>query len=202
MDGNSNIVSANTKNVHKFALQQKARGMLFLVVIVVPVFIAGIAYLVYQDTVSQQEVGTAASVAVQDPESIDQAINPDSTQAPNTEITPPAPPSVDTPQSPGSSNQGGTATTQSSKIPSGLETALKSIETNGIKGSAYVSSKFNTNSIPDGTTISFDRSSWSKISDTSGSIKGTVYIYGQPQKGSVTFTESGGVWRATGYALN
>jgi cytoskeletal protein RodZ len=200
MDGN--IVSANTKNVHRFALQQKARGILFLVVIVVPVFIAGVAYLAYQDIVSPQDQ-TDTTVAITNPESTDQANNSDSTQAPSTEITPPAPPSVDTPaQTPGSTQQTAPTKAKASPVPDGLKTALNSIETNGIKGSAYVSSSFDTSNIPDGTSVTFDRSSWQKTSNSAGSIQGTVYVYGQPQNGSVTFAESGGVWRATGYTLN
>jgi hypothetical protein len=112
------------------------------------------------------------------------------------------PPSVDTPTQSLGSSTSQSQESQGSAIPDGLETALSSIESNGIKGSLYVSSKFNTSSIPDGTTISFDRSSWQKTSDSAGSIKATVAVYGQSRSGSVTFTKSGGVWQATGYSLN
>lgn len=199
MDGN--IVSANTKNVHKFALQQKARGILFVVVIVVPVFLGAVAYLTYTDMVSQQDETTAVAT-----ESTPEQTSP-STQAPSSEIIAPAPPTSENP----TQSQGASSTPQSSPtprsapssaLPDGLVTALNSIETNGLKGSAYVSSSFDTSSIPDGTSISFNRSSWVKESDTSGSISGTVFLFGQPQNGSVRFVESGGVWRATGYTLN
>lgn len=197
MDGN--IVSANTRNVHKFALQQKARSILFVVVIVVPVFIGAVAYIAYTNMTGTQDTANLdGSATLGNPEGIDPANTSESTQVPNTEITPPAPPSVDTPnQSSGGGTQGA-----ASALPPGLTTALNSIEANGIKGSAYVSSSLDTSSIPDGSSVTFDRSSWSKESETAGTIKGTLYIYGQPQNGSVRFVETGGVWRATGYSTN
>jgi hypothetical protein len=198
MDGNSNIVSANTKHVHKFELQQKARSILFVVVIVVPVFIATVAYLIYRDTVSDQAQPQTDATVTFNPESISQVNGSAATQEPSTEIIPPAPPSVDS----SSQATGSSIANPSSGFPEGLETAVSSIESNGIKGNPYVSSKFNTSSIPDGTTISFDRSSWQNTSDSAGSIKAIVTAYGQSRSGSVTFTKSGGVWQATGYALD
>lgn len=206
MDGNT--VSANTKNLQKFQVAQKARSMLFIAAIVVPLFLATAAYVTYTSITSPNNNEEDLNAVFEGAEPITGGAA-GSSDAPNTEITPPAPPSTEasgsgatqSPQQNGGSSSSAAAGSSSS-VPTALNTALKSIEANGIKGSAYVSSNLDTSQIPDGTSISFNRSSWSPVGSRTGSIKATVTAYGQPRTGSVTFEESGGVWRATGYSLD
>lgn len=101
---------------------------------------------------------------------------------------------------PSSPTPGGT-TPNSTSMPSGVTAAINSIEANGIKSSPYIASSLDTSNLPDGTTIRFDRSSWSSFSSESGSVKAIATIYGQNYPGSVTFSLSGGSWKASGYSL-
>ncbi|MCA9343285.1 hypothetical protein KC950_04725, partial [Candidatus Saccharibacteria bacterium] len=50
----SNVgLSANSKNIKKFQLQQKGKNIVLVLVIVVPIFIAGVLYVIFQQYVSE-----------------------------------------------------------------------------------------------------------------------------------------------------
>lgn len=187
-------LSANSQNIKKFQLQQKARGFLVIFAIGVPVFLAMLAYLYYQDA-TQQNKTTATNQteeAIALPETVPSQTT-DPAQSVGGGVIPSSPATT-----PGqvSSNQ------PSGSIPAGVQTAINSIEANGIKGNAYVSSSLDTSSIPSGTSIRFERSSWTQYSDILGSVNATISILGQTRTGSVTFGVTEGAWKATGYSLN
>lgn len=86
-----------------------------------------------------------------------------------------------------------------SGIPDGVSVALDSIERNGIKNNPYVA--MDTSSVPDGTTVHLDRSTWVAHGD-SGSISGTINIMGQSYNGSLILALTNGKWMVTGYSMD
>ena len=194
-------LSANSQNIKKFQLHQKARSFLVIVVVGVPVFLAMLAYLFYQDATKQNNAINSPSAheeSIPSPEAI-----PTDTLTPNQSIdestTPTySDPATTSPQAPPSHAPAPTT----GGIPAGVQSALNSIEANGIKGSPYVASNLDTSNIPVGTSITFDRNSWTQHSETAGSINATISILGQSRSGSVVFGVTEGAWRATGYSLN
>lgn len=196
-------LSANSQNIKKFQLQQKARSFLVVLAIGIPVFLAMLAYLYYQDA-TQRNATTSTnqadeSIASSDSTSTgfsDPSTQPidGSTIAPSTTPNSAASPIT---QAPATTNQPSANT-----IPSGVQTAMNSIEASGIKGNPYVASNLDTSSVPSGTSITFDRKSWSQYSDTLGSVNAAINAYGQARTGSVTFGITEGTWKATGYSIN
>ncbi len=188
-------LSANSQNIKKFQLQQKARSFLVIFAIGIPVFLAMLAYLYYQDAVSDNKPTSLMEESVTSPD----AISSDSTN-PNQGINGTNASSVAIPS--GTSTPGQTSPSQpvsSSGVPDGVQTALNSVEANGIKGNPYVT--FDTSTVPDGASVKADRSTWTATSETQGTVNGTISAYGQIRDGTLTFTMTDGVWRITGYAV-
>ncbi len=88
----------------------------------------------------------------------------------------------------------------SKTIPDTIPAILDSIEKTGVKNNPNVA--MDTSSIPDGTTVVFDRTSWINITDTTSSISGTVSALGQKRTGYLTFTQTNNIWKVTGYSIN
>lgn len=199
----NNTLSANSQNIKKFQLHEKGKNILLVILIVAPIFIAGVIYTIYSQLTNQtSSVQTAedltpqtgleeftssnpADSAISDPQpsSSNQVIqNPDEvTSAPSAQTSPSAP--------------------SASSIPPGVVSAINSIEANGIKGNPYISSNLDTSDLPSGTTIRFERNSWSSFGADSGTLQATASVYGQTFPGSITFGIEGGTWKATGYDL-
>lgn len=203
-------LSANSQDIKKFQVHQKARSLLIVVVIGVPVFLAMLAYLFYQDAIKSTQNN------ITNPENQSIAINSSDPSGSIGSLDPSQVPTSGSPgvatgpaYNPGQANQGvenpsqGTTTQPSNKsIPAGVESAINSIESNGIKGSPYVSSNLDTSQVPTGTSITFDRSSWVQYSDNVGSVKVKLSVMGMAKTGSVTFSIEGGAWKATGYNID
>lgn len=202
-------LSSNSQNIKKFQLQQKARSFIVVLVIGVPVFLGMLAFLYYQDATKQNKVFTNP---IQNNEAIylgdENSITSDPNQiSPGQPVDGGATPNYSNPANPNATNNSpapGQSVSQPTMggIPADLTSALNSIESNGIKGSPYVSSDLDTSNIPSGTSIQFDRGSWSPQSDSIGSINASISILGTSKSGSVTFSNTGGSWKATGYTLN
>ncbi len=191
-------LSANSQNIKKFQLQQKGRNILLLLTIVVPVFIGGFIYVLFQqyaeDSTSAELVTDYDGVGTQ---STTGTANSDGTVSAPVYVPPTDSSSgVSSPSDPGTS-----ITNQAAGIPNGVSVAMNSIETNGINGSSYISDTLDTSSIPSGSTVKFDRASWAPTSDTSGNVNGVVTALGTAYQGSVTFTNYSGVWKVSGYSL-
>ena len=206
----NNMLSANSQNIKKFQLQQKGKNVLIVVLIVAPLFIGGIIYVVYtqltnEATTSQTDPGVIPTETGFDKfsgEAPDGAIVDDpanfSSPAQNSSGGGSSSPSTNpgiTPSGP-SGGSGSSAST-----PAGVLSAANSIEATGIKGNPYVASNVNTSNLPAGSTIRFDKNSWSQFSANSGTLNATVTISGTDYAGSVTFKSTGGSWKATGYGI-
>lgn len=199
-------LSANSQNIKQFELRQKAKNILVILAVGVPVFFAMLAYLIYKNTTSQHTTKPDAST-VQEPNLQDQTIpsdplpqNPiDQSQLnPNDSI-------------PGMTNQNSPSVSQpnpqpspqaTAGIPDGVIAAINSIEANGINGNPYVSSSLDTSNIPNGVKINFDRNSWTSYSSDLGSVNITAQVMGMTKTGSTTFSLVNGTWLVTGYSIN
>lgn len=190
--GGNTAYSANSQNIKSFELKQKARGFLIILAIAVPVFLAVLAYLFYQDA-TKNKTETTDQAAISLP-----AASPGATTDPNLQA------------GSGTTAPGGTtnpaiqtpAAQPTSGIPAGVTAAMNSIEANGIKGNPYVSSSLDTSPVPVGTSVSFDRNSWTSYSAELGSANATISALGQSRNASITFGVTEGAWKATGYSLN
>jgi cytoskeletal protein RodZ len=207
-------LSVNSHQIKKFKIIQNAKIIIVFFVVASIGVGAWFAYDYYQKAVSELN-GTSQDESISstgpitgsvendngDVISLDdsnpvQPISPSSTPDGTSSVggsNPSTPPS--SPSSPGS-------TAPAPAAPSGVVTAINSIESSGIKGSAYVSPTLDTSQLPNGTTIVFDRSSWVGLSAETGSIKATASVAGQTLNTNITFGLSGGSWKAIGYSLN
>ena len=196
-------LSANSKNIKKFQLQQKGRNILLILIIIVPLFIAGIIYTVFlqyadgnstsaelvsdfegQDSIDQTVGGTDSAPVYTTP---DDAISVDGGSSSNSLPTSPAP--AVTPSTPASS------------LPNGVTITLNSIETNGVKGSPYIADTLDVSQLPADATFQFDRNSWIASDANTGSINVAVGAFGTTYQGTVTLKNFSGVWKVTGYSL-
>ncbi len=209
-----NTLSANSQDIQKFQMHQKARSILIVAVVGVPVFLAMLAYLFYRNAISTKQTNSTTSTTIEQQLS---AEDTPSSSIPNETVTTGQDPNQQyfsaNPGSSSSTNQSGqsSAPTQQQSpniqstntgIPQGVETAINSIESNGIKGNPYVSSNLDTSQVPIGTSVKFDRSTWSQYSESSGSVKVSLSVMGLSKTGSVTFGIEGGSWKATGYSID
>ena len=207
-----NALSANSQDIQKFQMHQKVRSILIIAVVGIPVFLAMLAYLFYRNTVSSKQVNSPTSSSIEQQLSTDDIysnLSPTETvqgQGPNQQYYTANPGPSTTNQSGQTStpNQQQAPSVQSTNtgIPPGVETAINSIESNGIKGNPYVSSNLDTSQVPVGTSVKFDKSTWVAYSENTGSIKVSLSIMGMSKTGSVTFGIEGGSWKATGYSID
>lgn len=204
----SSTLSANSQNVKKFGTQQKFRTLVTVLVVGVPIFLAMLSFLVFKNTSKKDNntQTTHATVGSNIDSSIDSDNNYGTDYGQNEQIDDPAlspapsPAITSTPQSPNQQNPVVQQPIQGT-IPAGVQTAINSIEANGVKGSPYVSSSMDTSQIPPGTSLKFDTSSWSQYSDSSGSVNATANILGTSKAITVSFTIIDGSWKASGYGL-
>ena len=193
----SSNLSANSQNIKKFQLRQKGKSILLVVIVVTPIFLGAVIYIFYNQYTNQttstelvedfdQSYVNETSPEVIFEEPLGEDLSPDTTTNFSSPSTTP--------------NSTGSATTDT--IPSGVTSAVNSIEANGIQSNPYISSNLDTSSIPDGSTVKFARDSWVQYSPESGTLNATITAYGQPYQGSVTFTLESGSWKVTGYSLN
>lgn len=197
-------LSANSQNIKKFQLQQKAKSLLVVLAIGVPVFLAMLAYLFYQDAIKSSSTTNKESVAESATNQTGLIDSPPNGIANSDQLTNNTmgnfsqPGSVSSPTQPAPTSQAPTAA--STGMPAGVTTALNSIESNGIKGNPYVA--FDTSNLPDGAIVKIDRSTWSANGTNQGTVKGTIIVYGQSQSGSLTFGLTNDQWRVVDYSVN
>ncbi len=86
-------------------------------------------------------------------------------------------------------------------MPEGVCTAMNSIEQSGVKNSPYVD-QTNAASLPDGVTVSINKSSWSMQAVNQGTASFTAQYNGQTYTGVATFNNASGSWRAVSVVLN
>lgn len=196
-------LSANSKNIKNFQVQQKFKGILVVFIIGVPVVIAILSYTAYRNYINP-----SSPVAESTEDQI--ATNQDPTLEQINGVDPNAP--IDTSGlGVGGASGGGstpsaggsaapTPTPTQSGIPEGVTVAVNSIEANGIKNSPYVA--LDTSGVPDGTVIKIDRSTWTPYSADQGAISGTITAYGQTRNGSLTFNVIDGTWRVVSYSVD
>jgi cytoskeletal protein RodZ len=210
-------LSVNSHQIKRFKIIQNAK--IIIVFVVVALFGAGtwFVYDYYQKELSELN-GTSQDESISAIEPItgtiendsNEVINldsADSAQPVNPSESTSAPPAnggspLATPPSSPAANSTVPSSASSNSIPAGVNVALNSIESTGIKGSPYVSSSLDTAQLPDGTSISFDRSSWVSLNSETGTIKAIARISGETLNTNITFAQSGGSWKAVGYSLN
>ncbi len=207
-----NALSSNSQDIQKFQMHQKARSLLIIAVVGIPVFLAMLAYLFYRNTVTSKQISSPTTSSIEQQLSTDDiSSNPSPTetfqgQDPNQQYSTANPGSSATNQSGQTSTpaqqQAPSVQSTNTGIPPGVETAINSIESNGIKGNPYVSSNLDTSQVPVGTSVKFDKSTWVAYSENTGSIKVSLSIMGMSKTGSVTFGIEGGSWKATGYSID
>ena len=201
----NNTLSANSQNIKKFQLHEKGKNILLVILIVAPIFIAGVIYTIYTQLTSQSSsVQTAEDLTPQT--GLDPFASSDSTNSANSNPQLSGGDSNQVTQNPDEvtsapATQAPSSAPSTSSIPPGVVSAINSIEANGIKGSPYIASTLDTSDLPTGTTIRFDRNSWSSFGAESGTLRATATVYGQTYPGSVTFGVENGTWKATGYDL-
>lgn len=194
-------LSANSKNIKKFQLQQKGRNILLVLIIILPLLIAGILYTAFlqladgnstaelvtdyegQDAI-EQSVGETDSAPVYTTPDEAVSVNGGSSTSPSPSQAPTASPASPT-----------------SGLPNGVTLTLNSIETNGVKGSPYIADTLDVSQLPDDATFSFDRNSWIASDANTGSINVAVGAFGSTYQGTVTLKNFSGVWKVTGYSL-
>lgn len=193
------MYSANSQNLKKIQLKERAKGLMTIAIIGIPIFLAFVAYSLYQQATADPNTATEQLAQDLSKDAPQQIVTGEIPQG-STEPIPVASgsPSTTAPTAPSA----GQTTPASSGIPAGVTTAMNSIEANGIKGNPYVSSNVDTSLVPAGTAINFDRSSWTSYSESFGSVNVTFTVNGQPGSGSITFSIEGGQWKASGYSIN
>lgn len=192
--GGNETFSANSKNLQKFQLQQKARSLILVLIIVVPILLGIVAYAAYRQAIAPK-AETATTPQTLAAETAGEVSSDTGDQAPAS-IDP------NTAVSNGATSSSSGNASSASSLPAGVTTAMNSIEANGIKGNPYVSGNLDTTSVPDGTSVRFNRSSWKQLSDTSGTADASVTYFGQNKAGTVTFDLSNGTWQVSGYSLS
>lgn len=196
-----NLLSANSQDIQKFQAHQKARSFLVVLVIGVPVFIAMLAYLFFQDSIWKPQKNTSNPVGqVQPTDDFGLSPSADQSTTPNTALpnisSDPTNPDSPVSQSPSTSPQPSSAT-----IPDGVINAVNSIEANGINNNPYISSNLDTSQIPSGTSITFHRSSWFQFNETLGSLSVSASVLGTTKDGTVIFGIEDGSWKAVDYSF-
>ena len=190
--------SANSRDLKRFRLMQKLKSASFVVVIGVPLLIGIAAYGLYEGLVNpkpQEEVAVVADF----PDTTDPAVDAPITTDPNSPVSNGNVSS--TPQAPSApAGSGSSAAPQTGSMPEGVTVAINSIEQNGIKNNNYVN--MDTSSVPDGTVVRANRSSWTAYGNDLGSVAGTISAYGQTKNGSLTFQLVSGTWKVTGYSID
>lgn len=212
----SSTLSANSQNVKKFGNKQKFRSFITILAVGVPLILVVVSLVIYNNVVNPKKTtNDNASMITGDDQSIlskDQT-SEDLLTGGSSNVMPgdlgsgaPTPQTSSSPSSPQPA-LGGTSATQpnaspiSGTTPSGVQTAINSIESSGIKGNSYVSSTMDTSQIPPGTSIKFDSSSWDQYSDSSGRVNATASVLGQNKKIYVFFEIVDGSWKATSYGF-
>lgn len=188
-------LSANSKNIKKFQLQQKGRNILLVILIVAPIAIGGFIYVIFQQYTD--ETNSAELVTDFD----ESALQTSNSQGTDSNLSTPTYVPETTPSNAGSSGSTSSNSVNSTEIPNGVTVAMNSIESNGIKGSSYIADTLDTSQIPNGSTVKFDRASWSSAGPSVGSVNVTLTASGTPYQGSVTFESLSGTWKVTGYSL-
>lgn len=191
-----NQLSANSKKLNRFQASQNFKMFLFLVIILVTLGAMPVGYSFYKNTVDPEGSESIGQSNLVD-ETVSETIAQDQPITPT--IEDPASPSSPAGGYSPSSNPTQQPSAPSSGMPEGVSTALNSIEQSGIRNNSYIA--IDTSSIPDGSTIKANRGSWSPVGADTGSVSGTITIYGQPTNGSLTFQLVGGVWKVVGYAI-
>lgn len=210
-------LSVNSHQIKKFKIIQDAKIIIVVLVVAAIGVGAWFAYDYYQKAVSELN-GTSQDESISTSEPVTGTIEDNNTadviSLDGSSTAQPVSPSTPSGSSSGGSAPGstppsssqGTSTppplSASNVIPDGVTLALNSIESTGIKGSPYVSPSLDTSSLPDGTAISFDRSSWVSLNSETGTIKATANVSGESINTNITFGQSGGSWKAVGYSLN
>lgn len=193
-------MSANSKNLRNFQAKQKFKLLFSGMVIIAPLAIGGLWYV----NRNGENESSSIPIAISDPSSgiiddsqlIDQTVAQESNDGSVAQTVPSAP-----------SNQGvpsGSTSNSASDLgglPAGVTTAVNSIESSGIKGNPYVASSIDTTMLPEGTTVSFNRSSWNSSESGSGTMAASLSASGQVFNGVITFSSIGGSWKATGYSI-
>lgn len=214
--GGNDVLSANSKNIKQFELQQKAKGLITIAAVVLPLIAAAIAFRFYQNARTENTPIKQLAETLHDDQltgdysGIDfstdgsQTEPLDATTDPNQPVAGGLPAYSSPTNSSGRTIDNGVSPASpdnSGQIPQGVVVILNSIESNGIKGSPYIADSLDTSMIPDGVVVRFNRSSWEQLSPNSGVISGTITISGQTNHGSVAFSQINGSWKATGYTL-
>ncbi len=194
------VFSANSKNIKRFQLSQRFGNLTVLLIIGIPLVLAGVAYSTYRRIIAPPAEEAIAINDAATPLDPSQTVNDPyltidpTTGAPITSDTP----AGTTPSSPAPA-PGGAQQPASSAMPEGVVVAINSIEANGVKNNPYVA--VDTSGLPDGVAISIDRGSWTQNGPSEGTVNGYIDYYGQPLGGSLTFTDTGGTWKVTSYSL-
>jgi hypothetical protein len=202
MGGNTSL-SANSKKLKNFQVQQKARNILYVAIIAGPIVIGVMAYTFYQNSIAPNNSTEQLAQDIKDKE----PVSPSPTTSTSSEATPAPsnPSSSETPTTPTPSSYNTTETPsslQNNDIPSGVKKAINSIESDGIKGNSYVSSSLDTSTLPSDTTVEFKQSTWQKLGSDLGTIDAIISSSGQNYNISITFSLVSSKWKITGYSLN
>ena len=202
MGGNTSL-SANSKKLKNFQVQQKARNILYVAIIAGPIVIGVMAYTFYQNSIAPNNSTEQLAQDIKDKE----PVSPSPTTSTSSEATPAPsnPSSSETPTTPTPSSYNTTETPsslQNNDIPSGVKKAINSIESDGIKGNSYVSSSLDTSTLPSDTTVEFKQSTWQKLGSDLGTIDAIISSSGQNYDISITFSLVSSKWKITGYSLN
>lgn len=197
--GDYSTLSSNSQNIKKFQLHQKTRTIILILVIGIPVFLAMLAYLFYQDAIKLNKPQTTNSITEES--STESTLGDSSVSNETIDDSAPLQAPADSPMSSPAQTSPSQPTTQSG-IPDGVIAAINSIEANGVNNNPYIDASLDTSQIPVGTKITFDRNSWVVFSDTLGSTNISASILGENKTGSVTFSSESGTWKATGYSID
>ncbi len=198
-------LSANSKSLKNFQMQQKMKGLITVAVIGIPLIIGIVVYQFYlrvtkpsEALTTNQEITEIENSALPS-ETPTQEVPPSST--PNNSAATAPSGGTTSPQTngttPGSTTNPGTPVPAA--MPNGVSIALNSIEQTGIKNNPYVAA--DTSSVPEGTTVNANRSSWMSSSSTTGIVSGTVTIMGSTKNGTISFQLISGTWKAVGYTI-
>lgn len=206
MDSKHTQLSANSKKLQIFRLQQKLKLVVFCSIFLLPLAMTGVWYVKFKSAngkpssipVAIDGITPTVDDQLEQTETLEE--NPSNSNIEDSQSVAGGPgygsgnvPSGSSPAPASSTNT----------MPAGVTTAINSIETNGIKGNPYVADTIDSNQLPSGTTIKFDRNSWSSGSATSGTVKATLNVSGQSYNGTITFNNVGNnVWKATSYSLS
>lgn len=127
-------------------------------------------------------------------------VDPSPTPAPVTQNPSAPPPVAQQPPPVSAERKKNSCDVYEDVMPQSVCDLIGNISSNGLKGNENVA--FDTSAIPSDSKVQLDTSTWIRINEHLGSIKGTVTTQGVSYKGSLTMSDSSGNWKVISFIQN